>query len=199
MPYETPRTCSARANDDTNRLSILMYKYTSGRVQRTAVRRRRQVQHPFRRVEAHRVGRRTADIVPRCRRQRTPTSSAPCALRHTTCRTNSARTAIPHTPKTSARPSGRPGDSRHPASAPPQSVRTKTQKAPLVEMPFVLRADALNHEYRRNGLFLLREELLYMVVGNDTLLEHIGAGLLRLDQFDALGKQLSRAGFQFCD
>ncbi|BBL15532.1 hypothetical protein A6CPBBH3_21710 [Alistipes communis] len=35
MPHETPRTCSARANDDTNRLFTLMYKYTSGRVQRT--------------------------------------------------------------------------------------------------------------------------------------------------------------------
>ena len=34
MPHETPRTCSARANDDTNRLFTLMYKYTSGRVQR---------------------------------------------------------------------------------------------------------------------------------------------------------------------
>ena len=38
-----------------------------------------------------------------------------------------------------------------------------------------------------------------MIVGDDTLLEHISAGLLRLDHLDALGKLLTVAGLQGCD
>lgn len=139
MPYKTPRTCSARANDDTNRLSILMYKYTSGHMQRTGGSPPAADTAPASASCSRRAGRRTADIVPRCRRQRTSTSSSPGASRHTTCRTNPAHTAIPHRLKPPPA-CGRPSDSRHPASAPPKPVRTKTQKAPLVEMPFVLRA-----------------------------------------------------------
>lgn len=65
-------------------------------------------------------------------------------------------------------------------------------------MPFVLRARPLTTNVSER-LLLLCEELLYLLVGNDTLLEHISAGLLRLDHLDALGKLLTVAGLQGCD
>ena len=49
-------------------------------------------------------------------------------------------------------------------------------------------------------LFLLFcEEILDLFVGNDTFLEHVGSGLLRLDHLDALGEVLARAGLQCSD
>ena len=48
-------------------------------------------------------------------------------------------------------------------------------------------------------LFLLFEEFLDLVVGNDAFLEHVSTGLVRLDHLDALRKVLTRAGFQCCD
>ena len=61
-------------------------------------------------------------------------------------------------------------------------------------MPFVFKSTGLS-----KYLFLLVEEVFDLVVGNDALLEHIGARLLRLDHLDALGELLTRAGFQCCD
>lgn len=60
-------------------------------------------------------------------------------------------------------------------------------------MPFVFKSVLLKY------LFLLVEEIFYLVVGDNTFLEHIGAGLVRLDHLDALGELLTRAGFQCCD
>lgn len=48
-------------------------------------------------------------------------------------------------------------------------------------------------------LFLLLEEIFYVVVGNNAFLEHVSTGLLRFDHLDALRKVLTRAGFQCCD
>lgn len=61
-------------------------------------------------------------------------------------------------------------------------------------MPFVFKRLALKILF-----LLLSEEILDLVVGNDTLLEHVGTGLIRFDHLDALGEVLTRAGFQCCD
>ena len=60
-------------------------------------------------------------------------------------------------------------------------------------MPFVFKSSTLKI------LISLLEESLYLVVGDDAFLEHVGTGLLRLDHLDALGELLTRAGFQCCD
>lgn len=53
--------------------------------------------------------------------------------------------------------------------------------------------------FLNTNLLLFCEEILYLVVGDDALLEDVGAGLLRLDHLDALGELLARAGLQRCD
>lgn len=62
-------------------------------------------------------------------------------------------------------------------------------------MPFVFKRP----EAPKILFLLFCEEILDLVVGNDTLLEHVGTGLLRFDHLDALGEVLTRAGFQCCD
>ena len=61
-------------------------------------------------------------------------------------------------------------------------------------MPFVFKSRTL-----KILLLLVCEEFFHLFVGYDTLLEHVGAGFLRLDHLDALGEVLTRAGFQCCD
>jgi len=65
-------------------------------------------------------------------------------------------------------------------------------------MPFVFQEHAVLEQYNF-VLFLLCEELLYLIVRNDTLLKHVSAGLLLFDHLDALGEVLARAGLQCSD
>mgnify|MGYP000472579372 FL=1 len=73
-------------------------------------------------------------------------------------------------------------------------MRRKNTKGIHARMPFVFKSPG-----PLKYLLLLLEEIFDLVVGNDAFLEHIGAGLLRLDHLDTLGKLLTRAGFQCCD
>ena len=75
------------------------------------------------------------------------------------------------------------------------SIRQNTQRASL-------KSDALcikNVRFLNTNLLLFCEEILYLVVGDNALLEDVGAGLLRLDHLDALRKLLTGTGFQRCN